>query len=261
MTEEVSRPPCWGPECERVAGARGLCAAHRRQFYAANQDVSKVRPLGTRANMAKGKGVCTVEGCSVGVAGRGLCPKHYTKARERGDFGGKPCQWEGCEKWEMMRGYCRAHYKRARETGVFGHPNCGFESCERFAVSRKGGYCSVHQAHVLTHGEPQEIRIETPVGEWSKPRKNNAGYLTRRRRLSPGKWETRADHRIVVEQHLGRELEPHENVHHINGVKDDNRIENLELWSTSQPKGQRIADKTAWAVEWLRMYAPEKLIN
>lgn len=69
-----------------------------------------------------------------------------------------------------------------------------------------------------------------------------------------------SEHRYVVEQMLGRELLPSENVHHINGVRGDNRPENLELWSTSQPAGQRVADKVAWAREFLALYGePQQL--
>jgi hypothetical protein len=74
-----------------------------------------------------------------------------------------------------------------------------------------------------------------------------------------GKVNRMLEHRWVMEQVVGRKLLPNENVHHLNGDRADNRRDNLELWSQSQPPGQRVEDKVAWAVELLELYRPDVL--
>jgi hypothetical protein len=157
----------------------------------------------------------------------GFCTAHYQRHRRGVDMdaplidrhpAGGPCRVDGCDKPAKSLLLCNAHYLRHREGRPIDTPLRGYGIHRHVG---KDGYAYL----------------------WSKsiPSRNARGYTY--------------EHRYVMERMIGRSLLPGETVHHKNGIRDDNRPANLELWASGHPGGQRIEDLLAWARQIITTYA------
>lgn len=90
---------------------------------------------------------------------------------------------------------------------------------------------------------------------------NKEGYTLITCEDSKGGWKDRPFHVVVMEKHIGRFLTPGETVHHKNGIRSDNHVDNLELWSQMHPYGQRVEDMISFCSDYLSEYAPEYLAS
>ena len=232
---------------------------------------------------------CSVEGCeNRGDIRKGLCNLHYRRWKRHGDplgggaslsrvtyaplvTDGSKCTIVGCDRVVKALGYCSAHYGRFRKYGdplgggAFRKPwskqvgiQCCIDSCDRSSVTK--GMCSAHYARFVRLGSAVSLGPVIRRQNLGGKKIDRNGYVFWRDATHP--LATRngsvAEHRVVMSEFLERPLRKNENIHHKNGNRSDNRIENLELWVTSQPSGQRPTDLLKWAREIIATYGDEE---
>ena len=180
----------------------------------------------------------------------------------------KTCSIDKCDNAHRARGYCANHYKSYMKWGdplIKGRMGreIQYETCTIITQDNRKclkphtakGMCQMHYRRVKIYKNPfakekghkgvrKKYKAVLALGH---PNSNSKGRML--------------EHRLVMSEHLGRPLTEYETVHHINGDRFDNRIENLELWSSRHPKGQRIEDKIQYAIEILEQYAPHLTTN
>ena len=169
--------------------------------------------------------LCGIESCNNTFYAKGFCKRHYDKNRNYGnplepDRITKFCSVENCNNKHYAKSYCVKHYARWKKHGTTDQPK---------EFRPRGSGCLDKNGY-----------ITLPCPDWLKIGKSKNYRIPQ--------------HRLVMSEHLGRPLLDHEEVHHKNGVRTDNRLENLELWSSWHPKGQKVEDKLKWAKELIELY-------
>jgi hypothetical protein len=139
--------------------------------------------------------------------------------------------------------------------------NIGLNLCTKCTRNRKDKEIPGHKEKRIkqnrgwqrkSRGIPIDLPLRKSKGYWKTPQ----GYIMIYKKGHPNANANDCiqEHCYVMSEYIKRPLKRNESVHHKNGIRDDNRIENLELWHRGQPSGQRLEEKIQWAKSFLEEY-------
>jgi hypothetical protein len=163
----------------------------------------------------------------------------------------RTCEIADCGGGHHAKGMCRMHYMRQWHHGdplYVRDTICSIEGCE--ATIRGHKLCNRHLLRKQRFGDPLYTRPKP------QPYVTNTGYRMLHMPGHPNAYANGRvlEHIVVMAETLGRPLAKGESIHHRNGNRLDNRPQNLELWSSRHPAGQRVSDLLTYAHEIIALY-------
>lgn len=249
-------PTCKVSNCVNTTqrGAFGLCRPHyiqKRRGIIDENGIALRAPKRVRSYGADAR--CLVQGCGSRPKSRGLCNKHHLHSlngtldierpttghtRSVGSYGAAACLVEGCDRRPVSRWMCNKHAMQ-RAAGIIDDRGQQLRALGSQGRPRKQERWS-HRGYVVVYA---------PAGH---PNARRDGTIL--------------EHRLVVSTFLGRPLEEWEIVHHKNGTRDDNRIDNLELldgragMAEGHPPGHAVeVEEIMTMLDHLRVNNPQEL--